>query len=154
MLSLMLFLPLAGGIFLLFFRNPRAIKGIALGASLLSAYVSIVALGRFDLHGGMQLLESYSWIPAVGIAYRVGIDGLSLPLVLLTQLLSVVSIVYSWRVDMRLKEDMFLLRLLQTAMLGVFASVSEPPLFLPSLSQKGPLSARHPFSGGPRKEYA
>jgi len=59
MLSLMLFLPLAGGIFLLFFRNPRAIKGIALGASLLSAYVSIVALGRFDLHGGMQLLESY-----------------------------------------------------------------------------------------------
>src|SRR3989304_4122278 len=112
MLSLMLFLPLAGGIFLLFFRNPRAIRGIALGASLLSLYVSIVVLGRFDLHGGMQLLESYSWIPSVGIAYRVGIDGLSLPLVLLTQLLSAVSIVYSWRVVMRLKEDMFLLLLI------------------------------------------
>src|SRR3989337_308163 len=49
MLSLMLFLPLAGGIFLLFFRNPRAIRGIALGASLLSLYVSIVVLGRGDM---------------------------------------------------------------------------------------------------------
>ncbi|HLE76987.1 MAG TPA: NADH-quinone oxidoreductase subunit M, partial [bacterium] len=154
MLSLMLFLPLAGGIFLLFFRNPRAIKGIALGASLLSAYVSIVALGRFDLHGGMQLLESYSWIPAVGIAYRVGIDGLSLPLVLLTQLLSVVSIVYSWRVDMRLKEYMFLLLLLQTAMLGVFAALDFFLFYIFWEVTLVPMYFLIGIWGGPRKEYA
>src|SRR3990170_1210469 len=154
MLSLMLFLPLAGGIFLLFFRNPRAIKGIALGASLLSAYVSIVALGRFDLHGGMQLLESYSWIPAVGIAYRVGIDGLSLPLVLLTQLLSVVSIIYSWRVDMRLKEYMFLLLLLQTAMLGVFAALDFFLFYIFWEVTLVPMYFLIGIWGGPRKEYA
>src|SRR3990172_4249514 len=124
MLSLMLFLPLAGGIFLLFFRNPRAIKGIALGASLLSAYVSIVALGRFDLHGGMQLLESYSWIPAVGIAYRVGIDGLSLPLVL------------------------------QTAMLGVFAALDFFLFYIFWEVTLVPMYFLIGIWGGPRKEYA
>jgi len=154
MLSLMLFLPLAGGIFLLFFRNPRAIRGIALGASLLSLYVSIVVLGRFDLHGGMQLLESYSWIPSVGIAYRVGIDGLSLPLVLLTQLLSAVSIVYSWRVDMRLKEYMFLLLLLQTAMLGVFAALDFFLFYIFWEVTLVPMYFLIGIWGGPRKEYA
>src|SRR3990172_2682339 len=122
MLSLMLFLPLAGGIFLLFFRNPRAIRGIALGASLLSLYV--------------------------------GIDGLSLPLVLLTQLLSAVSIVYSWRVDMRLKEYMFLLLLLQTAMLGVFAALDFFLFYIFWEVTLVPMYFLIGIWGGPRKEYA
>ncbi len=155
MLSLMLFAPLAGGVLLLFFRNPRVIKGIALGASLLSLYVSVLVLGRFDLGGkGMQLVELYSWIPSVGITYKVGIDGLSLPLALLTQLLSVVSLVYSWRMDQRLKEYMFLFLLLQTAMLGVFLALDFFLFYVFWELTLVPMYFLIGIWGGPRKEYA
>ncbi|MDR7426903.1 MAG: NADH-quinone oxidoreductase subunit M [Armatimonadota bacterium] len=154
MLSLMVFLPLAGGILLLFFRNPRAIRGIALGASLLSLYVAIVLLGRFNLRGGMQMVESAPWIPSVGISYAVGLDGLSLPLVLLTQVLSAVSIVYSWRVELRLKEYMFLLLLLQTAMLGVFVALDFFLFYIFWEVTLVPMYFLIGIWGGPRREYA
>ncbi len=154
LLSLMVFLPLAGGIFLLFFRGERALKTIALAASILSFYVSVLVLGRFDLGGGMQLRESYEWIPSVAIGYKIGVDGLSLPLVLLTQLLSVLSIVYSWRMTMRLKEYLFLFLLLQTAMLGVFVALDFFLFYIFWELTLVPMYFLIGIWGGPRKEYA
>jgi NADH-quinone oxidoreductase subunit M len=154
LLSLMVFLPLAGGIFLLFFRSERALKGIALAASILSLYVAVLVLGRFELGGGMQLRESYAWIPSVSIGYKIGIDGLSLPLVLLTQLLSVLSIVYSWRMTLRLKEYLFLFLLLQTAMLGVFVALDFFLFYIFWELTLVPMYFLIGIWGGPRKEYA
>src|SRR5688572_17347217 len=121
MLSLIVFIPLAGGILLLLLpRSSELIKGVALIASSVSLAISLLVLGSFEVGQGMQFIEAAPWIPTISITYKVGIDGLSLPLVILTGVLSVLSIIYSWRMEMRLKEYMFLFLLLQTSMLGVF----------------------------------
>ncbi len=156
MLSLMIFLPLAGGILVLFLpkRNELLIKVVALVASVASFYVSLVVLGGFEAGRGMQFLESHPWIPDIGVAYKVGIDGLSLPLTLLTQVLSVLSIVYSWRMDVRLKEYMFLFLLLQTAMLGVFVALDFFLFYIFWELTLVPMYFLIGIWGGPRKEYA
>ena len=156
MLSLMVFLPLAGGILVLFLpkRNELLIKVVALVASAVSFYVSLVVLGGFEAGRGMQFLASHPWIPDIGVAYKVGIDGLSLPLALLTQVLSVLSIVYSWRMEVRLKEYMFLFLLLQTAMLGVFVALDFFLFYIFWELTLVPMYFLIGIWGGPRKEYA
>jgi len=156
MLSLMVFLPLAGGLLLLLLpkANERLIKIVALVASVASFYVSLVVLGGFQPGRGMQFMESYPWIPGIGVAYRLGIDGLSLPLALLTGVLSVLSIVYSWRMDVRLKEYMFLFLLLQTAMLGVFVALDFFLFYIFWELTLVPMYFLIGIWGGPRKEYA
>src|SRR3990172_2094510 len=125
MLSLITFLPLAGGVLILFLpkTGERLMKNVALLFSAASLAVSVVLVAMYRLGEGMQFQELYRWIPGIAINYHLGIDGLSLPLVVLTGLLSVLSLVYSWRIDHRLKEYLFLFLLLQTGMLGVFVAL-------------------------------
>ncbi len=72
---------------------------------------------------GMQLTELADWIDALNIHYYLGIDGLSLPLILLTTLLTLLSVIYSWRITDRIKEYMIFFLLLETGMLGVFCAL-------------------------------
>src|SRR5947208_13159624 len=125
MLSLIIFLPLVGGIIILFTSktNETLLKGIALGASLASFVLSLFMTALFKIGGGFQFLELGNWIPSLGIHYHLGVDGLSLPLIVLTALLSLLSVAYSWRIELRLKEYLFLFLLLETGMLGVFAAL-------------------------------
>ncbi|MDR7458493.1 MAG: hypothetical protein QN195_04530, partial [Armatimonadota bacterium] len=126
LLTLTLFLPLAGGVVLLLLPRTavEAIRLVALVAAALSTALSLLLLGPFEAgRPGFQLVTDVPWIPAIGVGYRVGVDGLSLPLVILTGVLTVLSIVYSWRVEVRVKEYMFLFLLLQTAMVGVFVAL-------------------------------
>src|SRR5439155_728048 len=125
MLSLIIFLPLVGGIIILFTSktNETLLKGIALGASLASFVLSLFMTALFKIGGGFQFLELGNWIPSLGIHYHLGVDGLSLPLIVLTALLSLLSVAYSWRMELRLKEYLFLFLLLETGMLGVFAAL-------------------------------
>ena len=125
MLSLIIFLPLLGGLLILFLpkTNERAMKRVALVVSAASLLLSLILVLQFRLGGGMQFQERYSWIPSIGVHYHLGADGLSVPLLILTGILSVLSVIYSWRIDMRLKEYLFLFLLLQTGMLGVFAAL-------------------------------
>src|SRR5438445_281968 len=125
MLSLIIFLPLVGGIIILFTSktNETLLKGVALGASLASFVLSLFMTALFKIGGGFQFLELGNWIPSLGIHYHLGVDGLSLPLIVLTALLSLLSVAYSWRIELRLKEYLFLILLLETGMLGVFAAL-------------------------------
>src|SRR3990172_1033779 len=122
MLTLITFLPLAGGVLILFLpkSNERLMKNVAMLASAASFAVSVALVGLYRIGAGMQFQELYRWIPGIAINYHMGIDGLGRPLVVLTGLLSVLSLVYSWWIDHRLKEYLFLFLLLQTGMLGVF----------------------------------
>jgi NADH-quinone oxidoreductase subunit M len=98
LLTVLVFLPSAAAALLLLFpeRRAREAKILALAASVLEFALSIPLWTRFDLASGtFQFVEKANWIPALGITYTVGIDGVSLLLVLLTTLLTPVSLLYS-----------------------------------------------------------
>jgi len=157
LLTLTLFLPLAGGVVLLLLPRTavEAIRLVALVAAALSTALSLLLLGPFEAgRPGFQLVTDVPWIPAIGVGYRVGVDGLSLPLVILTGVLTVLSIVYSWRVEVRVKEYMFLFLLLQTAMVGVFVALDLFLFFIVWELTIVPMYFLIGIWGGPRKEYA
>ncbi len=157
LLSITVFLPLLGGLIVLLIpkTNERLMKQVALAASVLTFLVSLWLLGPFEIgKSGMQLEERYLWIPGIGINYHLGIDGLSLPLVILTTLLTALSIVYSWRIDVRLKEYLFLFLLLETGMLGVFVSLDFFLFYVFWEISLVPMYFLIGIWGGPRREYA
>ncbi|GAX89621.1 complex I subunit 4 family protein [Effusibacillus lacus] len=130
-------LPLIGSLIILFVPGSAKsqIKGIALLATLLSLAGALALLGGFDAAGKMQFQVIKDWIqiPAafeqnrmpvpLRIGFDLGIDGLSLPFVLLTALVSFLSVLASWRVDYRTKEYFFWFLLLVTGLFGVFVSL-------------------------------
>jgi NADH-quinone oxidoreductase subunit M len=125
-LSLLVFLPTLGAVALLFIprRQTSALFKAALGVSLIVFLQSLWILRRFDPNtGAMQLVERLGWIPAYGIEYAVGIDGLSLFLVLLTALLTPIAILASWSVAAKVKEYLFFMLLLETGMLGTLVAL-------------------------------
>ncbi len=157
LLTITLFLPLLGGLVVLLIpkTNQPAMRQVALITSILTFLVSLWLFGPFDIgKTGMQLEERYLWIPGIGINYHVGIDGLSLPLIILTTLLTVLSIVYSWRIDLRLKEYLFLFLLLETGMLGVFLSLDFFLFYVFWEVSLVPMYFLIGIWGGPRREYA
>ncbi|WP_026691572.1 complex I subunit 4 family protein [Alteribacter aurantiacus] len=127
-LSLLVFLPLAGAIVLLLIprENKNVIRSMAVGTSLLALVLSVAVWSAFDRTvSGMQMGESYPWIDfgIVQIDYALGIDGLSLPLLLLTTIISTVAIVASFTIRERVKEYYVWTLVLITGMLGVFAAL-------------------------------
>jgi NADH-quinone oxidoreductase subunit M len=126
-LSLVIFLPLIGVLVLAFVPRDRIglIKGIALGTALLTFAASLAVVAQFDPHAaGFQMKESVAWIPAFGITYTVGIDGISLALVVLTTTLTAVSILASFGpIKTRVKEYMITFLVLEIGMTGVFLAL-------------------------------
>jgi NADH-quinone oxidoreductase subunit M len=125
-LSLLLALPAIGALALAFVPRQRVstLFALALLLSGVDFLYSLGLLGRFDgSNGEMQFVERTPWIPAFGIDYSVGIDGISLFLVLLTTLLVPIAILASWSVRERVKEYLIAMLLLETGMLGAFVAL-------------------------------
>ena len=126
LLSLVVFLPAIIAI-LIGFVDPKSVKTlryVALGGAVLTFVASLLVLGKFNsgtYH--FQLVEFIPWVEKVGINYRMGIDGISIWLFVLTTFLSVIAIWFSFYVDKRVKAYMIALLVLETAMLGVFTSL-------------------------------
>ena len=125
-LSLLVFFPLWGALVLLLL--PRtAINGVRRTALVLSVVEFLLALPLFfwfdPATARMQFVESYPWIDSLSISYQVGVDGLSLFLVLLTALLTPLAMLASWAVRKRVKEFFVLLLVLEAGMIGVFVSL-------------------------------
>lgn len=125
-LSAVIFLPLLFAIFLLFV--PKVFVQVHRYVALFA--VVITFLGSLTLYYGFsgntfhfQFGEFVPWIPQLGINYRVGIDGISLWLVLLTTFTGIIAVWFSFYVKVRIKEFMVYLLILQTAMTGVFCSL-------------------------------
>jgi len=125
--SIITFLPLAGALLLVFFRGEsvRAVRTAALAVSLLSFALSLVLFFGFDGRTGVpEFVERASWLGR-GIDYHVGVDGISLFLVLLTAFLTPLALLSSWRaVTDRVKEFSFFVLVLETGMIGVFVSLN------------------------------
>ena len=122
LLTVLVFLPSIAAALLLLFpeRRAREAKLFALGASVLELGLSFPLWSRFDLTtGSFQFTEKAEWIPALGISYTVGIDGISLLLVLLTTLLTPVSLLYSvTHVEKSVRAFSIAFLVLETGMIG------------------------------------
>jgi NADH-quinone oxidoreductase subunit M len=129
-LSLITFLPLAGALFCLVVNGPkeavdRNCRSAALLTSLVTFLISLVLWIRFDpTKAGFQFEEKMAWIPALGVGYHMGIDGISLFFVLLSTLLTPICILASWEsVKLRVKEYMVAFLVLETFMVGMFCAL-------------------------------
>ncbi len=124
LVSLTLFLPLLGAALLV--ALPRATPRVAHRVGVVTSALTLlgsIGIWLRGLGGGFSQIEEMEWIPSLGAAYRVGVDGISLPLVLLTALLFLVSLVFSSHITERARSYVALFLLLETACLGVFVSL-------------------------------
>src|ERR1700684_1159766 len=128
-LTVVLFTPLVGSLVLLFVPRASATAHRVIGNlfCFLGLIVSLPLIWRFSLDPNApryQFYENHDWIPSIGAHYSLGIDGISLLLVILTTLLGAISILSSWSaIKIRRKEYYILFLLLQVGMLGVFMSL-------------------------------
>lgn len=121
-----MFLPLAAALALMFIQADREslLKNVALIATSAIFLISIPLYFVFENRAGMQFEEFHSWIPAFGINYHLGIDGISLFMVLLTTFLTPIVILASWNaVTRNLKGYLISMLILETGILGVFVSI-------------------------------
>jgi NADH-quinone oxidoreductase subunit M len=156
-LSLVVFTPLLGVLALLFVPggNHRAIRWVALVAALASLAFSLLLLGYDPAGAEFQFTEEVEWIPAFGMGYRLGIDGLSMVLVILTTVLSVVAIFYSWEpIKTRVKEYYATMLLLMVGMLGVFVALDLFLFYVFWEISLIPMYLVIGIWGGPRRIYA
>jgi NADH-quinone oxidoreductase subunit M len=156
-LSLIVFTPLVGALLLLFVPGNahRLIRWIALLASLASFGFSLALLGYDPAGAEFQFREELPWIPAFGMSYILGVDGISVVLVILTTLLSVVSIFYSWDpITTRVKEYYATMLLLMVGMLGVFVSLDLFLFYVFWEISLIPMYLVIGIWGGPRRVYA
>ena len=126
-LSLLVAVPLLGGIAVLFTgrERPAAARWLALLVSLVTFAVSLLMWAGFDATSAeYQLVERHAWLPEFGISYHIGIDGISLLLVVLTTFLTPIALLCSWEsVESRVREFSFFMLALEAAMIGVFISL-------------------------------
>jgi NADH-quinone oxidoreductase subunit M len=125
-LTVLLLIPLVASVVTLLLpaRSERLIKVLTIAATALVFVWSLLVLSRFAIgSSAMQMIATVPWVPSIGMSYKVGIDGLSLPLTLLTSLLTLLCAIYTWRLDKQVKMFCFLLLLLEVGMLGVFLAL-------------------------------
>jgi NADH-quinone oxidoreductase subunit M len=158
LLSIVLFTPLAGLAVLLFL--PAAQKNLirvwANIAGLAGFAVSLLLLVRFDKNAsGFQMVEKLDWIPSLGVKYFLGIDGISLLLVMLTTLVGYIAILASWSaIEDRVKEYYAMFLLQQVGMIGVFLSLDFFLFYVFWELVLVPMYFIIGVWGGPRKLYA
>lgn len=125
-LNIVVFLPLAGAILLAFFpRRDRDVRYFALAVSLLT-FLASLHLPWYFVRGqsGFQFEENVPWISHPNIHYHLGVDGISLWLVILTTFLMPLCVLISWKsINDRVKEFFILMLVLETAMIGVFVAL-------------------------------
>ncbi|MBM3541135.1 MAG: NADH-quinone oxidoreductase subunit M [Alphaproteobacteria bacterium] len=129
-LSIVTFLPLVGAAFILLVRGEEATvaqnaRAVALWTSLVTFAVSLVLWIEFDARqAGFQFVERTDWLPEWGIAYHMGVDGISMPFVLLSTLLIPICVLASWdAIEHRVREYMVAFLVMETMMIGAFSAL-------------------------------
>jgi NADH-quinone oxidoreductase subunit M len=160
LLTLVVFFPVVGAIAILFIREEQktAIRWTALIASLVTLGLGLLVLSRFDVSNpDLQLTVRAPWIEVGGylISYQLGVDGLSILLLLLTALLTPISILSTWSaVEDGVKNFMIFFLLLETGMLGVFLSLDLFLFYIFWEFSLVPMYFLIGLYGGPRRIYA
>ena len=124
-LSMITFLPVLAGA-AIFVCSERVARWLALAGSLATLAISAPLYSHFDKSStGLQFVESVPWIPSWNVVYSVGIDGISLPFIFLSTVVSVLCVGASWTaIRVRVREFYAALLLAETAMIGLFAATN------------------------------
>lgn len=132
-LSIITFLPLVGMALVLITPSSQkqAIRWGSIAFSLIPLALSLLVFFSYDqAQGGFQFMESMVWFPQINATYKVGVDGISLPLIVLTCFLTPLAMIFSTSIDKSPKAFFALFFLLETAVLGVFISLDLIVFFL------------------------
>lgn len=131
-LSVIVFTPIITALLLLLIPGERKteVRVAALAAAFIAMSLSIWVYFSYDVSkGGYQFVEKYPWLPMLGISYHIGVDGISVPLVLLTGVVMFTGVLISWGIDDRPREFFVFLFILATGVFGVFVSLDLFDLF-------------------------
>ncbi len=156
-LSVLIFFPLVGVVIIAFINreNVNVIRWIAFIVSVIEFILSVPLYFAFKLGTPQfQFVEKVSWIKSWGASYYLGIDGISLFLVLLTTFLTMLSILASWSIEKRVKEYMISFLFLETTMVGVFCALDLLLFYLFWEVMLIPMFLLIGVWGGPRRVYA
>jgi len=151
------FLPLLGAIVVLFIPRDRPdwIRWWSFAVSLVVLVLSAWLWLSYDhAAGGMQFVEDRLWIPIINVHYHVGADGISVPMIFLTGLLTAISILYSFNIQERVKEFFAFFLLLEMGMMGVFTSLDYFLFYVFWEISLVPMYFLIGVWGGERREYA
>ena len=156
LLSAVVLLPLLFALVLVLWPNEKTLRPLAFGLSLIEFALSLGILSFFDRNSAsLQLVERYPWIERFGITYFLGIDGLSLWLVLLTTFLTPIVLLGAWNsIEDRRKGFFACLFVLQTAMLGTFLALDAVFFYLFWELSLVPMYFMIGIWGGQRRIYA
>jgi NADH-quinone oxidoreductase subunit M len=158
-LSVLLYLPLAAALFLIFFVSKEKtgfIKWFSNIVAFVDMLISLFLIPRFEYGTlSMQFVERRSWIPQLGVQYFLGVDGISFLLILLTTVLGFIAILSSWSaIQTRVKEYYVFMLILQTGMLGVFMALDFVLFYIFWEVMLVPMYFLIGVWGGARKLYA
>lgn len=154
-LSIILFLPAVGAIVIgLLVKEARTVRITAALFTFVAFALSLALFVMFDRDGGLQFVEQAQWISSINAQYYLGVDGLSLPMVILTTFIGLVAVFVSWKINIRTKEYFIWLLLLETGILGVFCSLDLLLFFLFWEVELIPMYMLITIWGSGRKEYS
>ena len=157
LLSAIIFLPTVGALVLMVFdrKSEEAMRNTAFFTTVATFVLTLFLLGRFETSiATMQMSVNIPWITTWNVNYQLGIDGISLPLVLLTSFISMLSMLASWSVKKEIRGFLILFLLLETGMLGVFMALDFFLFYVFWEVMLLPMYFLIGVWGGPRREYA
>jgi NADH-quinone oxidoreductase subunit M len=157
-LSMLIFLPLAGAAFILFIKreNVQAVRSVALLTSIVAFLLSLPLFTAFDKTTYMmQFVEKHAWIPYLNMNYHLGLDGISVLFVLLSTLVTILCVLISWEsVKNKTKEFFISLLVMESAMIGVFCSLDMMLFYVFWEAMLIPMYLLIGVWGGPNRVYA
>jgi NADH-quinone oxidoreductase subunit M len=158
LLSVLVFTPILGAIvvFLAGFAGDKVSKALTIGISTATIAITLFIFSTFDWSvSGFQLIESHEWAKAFGLTYTLGIDGISLPLLIISSFLTTLSAAGSWQqIRSSVKEYNALLLLFEGAIIGVFTSLNLVAFYVFWELVLIPMFFFIGVWGGPRRKYA
>ncbi len=158
LLSILVWLPIVGGFALLAVgeNNQPLVRKLALAIALLTFLLSIPLYTGFDAStSAMQFVEKHPWISSFNIHYHLGVDGISMPLILLTTFTTVLVVIAGWEViQYRVAQYMAAFLILDGVMVGVFAALDAVLFYLLFEAMLIPMFIVIGIWGGPRRVYA
>jgi NADH-quinone oxidoreductase subunit M len=155
-LSVLIFLPLAGALVLLFVKNESLCRNLAMVFTSTVGVLSIMLLFGFDrTTDKFQFAEHHTWIGAFNVNYTLGVDGISILLVLLTTFIMPFCVLASWSyIKTRVQAFMICLLIMETSMIGVFVALDFVLFYILWEAMLIPMYMLIGIWGGPRKIYA
>ncbi len=154
-ISLMIVIPLIAAVVAFMTKTRGQARIVALIGSLIPLAISLQMFLEFDKTSKiMQFVESYDWVPSLGVKYTVGVDGIGMPLVLLSTIVSILVVVYAWGENTKPNQFFALLLLNEVGVIGVFTALDFFLFYIFWEIVLIPMFFLIGIWGGPRKDYA